>query len=85
MKPYKIKITSNDGQVVGVKMLTDLQYFAIRELFEDMTKNEASNASFAIEGSEIEFGIKGCPMEEVEIDNSNGQYRIKYVGETLGC
>lgn len=84
MKPYKIKIASNDGQIVGVKMLTFEQYCVIRELFEDMTKNESPNASFNIEGSDIEFGIKECPREETEIDESNGQYRIKYVGESLG-
>ena len=81
MKPYKIKITSNDGQVVGVKMLTDLQYFAIRELFEDMTKNESPNASFLIEGNDIDFNVKKCSEDEYEMT----EHGIKYIGETLGC
>lgn len=80
MKPYKIEIGSNDGQIVGVKMLTNEQYAVIKELFEDITKNESSNASFVIEGNDIEFNIKECSENEYEITG----HCIKYIGETLG-
>lgn len=81
MKAYKIKILSNDGAIIGVKMMTQEQYTFAKELFNDLNENNSPNVSLCIEGSDILFNIEECSEKEFKMTEQG----IKYVGETLGC
>lgn len=80
MKAYKIKVSSDEGTTIGVKMMTEEQYAFTKELFTDLTENRSPNVSFLIDGESVEFKIKECPEEEYKMT----EHGVEYVGESFG-